>query len=392
MISKKNETEQKMDETKIPKKKNRFMLIFVCIFLAAVLLFGTVFGIIATVRQSGFLVKYGSYGFDSGEVTYLASYYKYLYKKSLNGIIVSDTAESWGQTGPEGKTYGELLQKGFEEYLSGILVSCNLFDDDFSLSASDREKIASIAEKPLVTYGSVEAFNKASSAYGFDYEDYKGCIEPLYKAAMARVRYFGADGSNLQVSDCLEFYEQYSHVALLFISDGYIYDEDGEYRPLTDGERAERETMTAALSEAVKSGTITVQTINHYYPDSDSDQDRLEKGYYLKRGAQSTDALAQNYPEAVSKAIEMERGEFAEVKCEGGVFFIHKYAEEELNRAHIDKENDPFFSDFFADAADYIFSSKVLMPLAGRVEFTDKFGEVDILSVPYNATIIFSVY
>ena len=81
------------------RKKNNFLLIFVCVFLSVVLIFGCVFGIIAALNQSKKLVKFGSLGFDEGELNYLASYHKNDFMTILSdaGIKPFDTPIFWNR-------------------------------------------------------------------------------------------------------------------------------------------------------------------------------------------------------------------------------------------------------------------------------------------------------
>lgn len=383
------------------KNKNKFLLTFICVFAAIIIVFGIVFGIIAAVGQSSKIARYGSQGVDLGEASYLASYYKYQHIRTLrtSGIQVSDSPAFWASDWKEGKTHGEFLRQSFEEFLEGILISAELFERNLTLADNDKEKIAKIAESPIVRYKNEAGFNKVSEKYGFDYNDYKNCISLMYKAAAFRSYILGVDGSKLTEKDTLDFLDTYSHVALLFLSDKDLTykNSDGEYesRPLTEEELAEREAINKRLTDLIEGNadgqSITPETIEYYYPKSDSDQDMLASGYHLRYGSQSTEAFSNNYPEVVQKAIEMGRGEYAKVKCKIGTCFIYKYTEEESKKkTKIDPEGNPFFSDFYQDAADYVFA-KVLDPLSGDVVFTDGYSEMKLEQIPMNYELIFSV-
>lgn len=375
------------------KKKNNFLLIFVCIFLATVILFGAIFGIIAAVSQSKKIVRFGSLGIDEGEARYLASYHKndFMIMLSDSGINCYDAKSFWDSESDYGKKYGELLADSYRNFISGMLVSISLFDKETSLASADRERINEIAKRPLKRLGSVKEFNTVSEKYGFDYDDYKSCVELLYKAAASKGYFVGVNGSKLTKGQCSDYFEQYSHVALLFLYDETLYykDDNGQTasRPLSDSEKAERTAIAQRLRELIASDDITPETIEYYYPKSDSDQDMLKSGYYLKRGAVSTDAFEANYPEVVSKALEMQIGEYAEVECGVGVCFIYKYENSEKD---IDTKN-PFFSDFYSDAADFVFSEK-LEPFVKDVEFGEDFDKVDVISVPQNYELYISTY
>jgi hypothetical protein len=277
-----------------------------------------------------------------------------------------------------------------------MLISIALFESKSSLASSDKQRIEEIAKRPLTKYGSVEEFNKVGAKYGFDYDDYRSCVELIYKATAAKSYFMGADGRKVSEADVEEYLGKYSHVSLLFISDELIYEENGngelESRPLTDSERKEREEIANRLRELIANGNVSAETFEYYYPKSDSDQEMFATGYHLKMGARSTDAFAANYPQVVSKALEMNFGEFAEVECKIGSCFIYKYEKADSEAiTKIDPENNPFFSDFYTDAADYAFQ-KMLSPEVEKVEFSKGFDAISILDIPQNYELYISAY
>lgn len=388
----------------VKKKKSKALLIFVCIFLAVVIVVTAVFGIIALVRRNNAVARYGSYMVDEGEAVYLASYFKYRFLSGLSdsGIDSYDTEWFWeSESEGEGtKTYGELLREGFEEYISGILVANALFDKYSSLEKADKEKIKTIKERAIENYGSEEKFNEAAAVYGFDYDDYSGAVELLYKATMAQIVIFGTNGEKLSSfpEECADFFgENYSRVSLLFLRDEEILvkNEDGSttLRPITDEERAEREGYAERLrttiynrQNGIDGEKITPEMFEYYYKKSDSDLD-MYRNYYLAESAESTVELATAFPEVVDAALSMQVGDYKEVECSIGVCFIYKEALED--NAYTDKNN-LFFSDFYSDAI-YSVYSEMLALYAPDVIFADKFYGIDVVSIPKNYKFIISV-
>ena len=385
-----------------PRKKSRFLLIFVCIFLAIVLVFTGIFGIIALVKRNNAVARYGSYMIDGGEANYLASYYKYRYLVGLadSGISGYDTPTFWESKSESGESYGSLLEKSFKEYVSGILVANALFEKYSKLESSDKEKIKQMKERALESYGSEEKFNEAAAKYGFDYEDYKGAVELLYKATKAQTVIFGASGEKLSSypTECSEYYENnYSRVSLLFLRDEEIIEKDENgivtIRPITDEERALRQEYADTLRTAIYNRVnnldgerITPEMFELFYKKSDSDLNRY-RGYYLAKNAESTVELATQFPEIVDKAMSMKVGEYAELECSIGVCFIYKEALDK--NAFTDKDN-VFFSDFYSDAL-YSIYSDMLGVYAPDVIFSDKFSEIDVVSIPKNYQFVIGV-
>ena len=158
---------------------------------------------------------------------------------------------------------------------------------------------------------------------------------------------------------------------------------------MTDEEKAAREEMKSKLRAAIESynantdGKITPETFDYYYKQSDSDMDMRLSGYYFNPSAEMTKSFAKEFPEVVSLALSMKVGEYAETECSVGTCFIYK--SENVKGAYADTKND-YFSDFYSNAV-YFLYPRVLSELSEGVIFTDKFEEVDIISLPKNSEI-----
>ncbi len=380
-------------------KKNRFLLIFICIFVSVILVIGGILGAIALIKRSNSAVRYGSYMLDAGEAGYFASYFKYRFLVGL-GADAYDADWFWESASESGESYGELLERGYREYVSGILVANALFDRYSKLEKADKQYIEKLLDEAIARHGSKEKFNEKAAKYGFDFDDYETCVEYMYKATVARSAIFGNEGEKLSSfpEECTDYYtENYSRVSLLFLRDEKILEknEDGIYaeRPMTEAEREEREGYISELREAISNkhnGTdgklITPEMFEFYYKKSDSDLD-MYRSYYLADGSAPTEELASAFPEAVEKALSMQIGEYAEVDTSIGVCFIYKEALAESG--YTDKDN-PFFSDFYSNAV-YSIYADMLALYAPEVEFTEKLSEVNILTVPKNYEFIISI-
>lgn len=391
-----------MDKAKNVKekpKKNRFLIIFICIFLSAVIVLGGVFGTIAAVRESRSVAKYGDTYLDKGAAVYLAAYYKYRYIDLLKqqGINAYDSSLFWQKEAEEGKSYADALRESFEEYVSALLVANAIYDSYADFNKSEKEKVKAAAEAMLrysSAAGSRESFDSLCEIYGFDYDGFLLAAEYLYKADSAMSAMYGEDGSGISSSteECERYLATYTHVDLMFIrlEDTFVRDDEGNIsydsdgvaitRPLTAEELAERQDIVSKMRTYISENTVTVETFEYYLEKSDGDSDMYDVGYYFNQNAETTGEFSEVFSEVVDKAYGMEIGEYAEVECPavGGVCFIYKYNVAEGAYANSDN---PFFSDFYSDAVSYIYPI-VLTELSADAELRDSFYEIDIVSLP----------
>ncbi len=393
--------ETKMDKTgnvKEKPRKSRFLITFICIFLSVIIVVGGVFGIIAAVRESRSVAKYGNAYLDGGAAKYLSVYYKHQLVDILkdNGIVAYDSYVFWQKEAEEGKTYGDILRESFGEYISSLLVANAIYDSYASFKSEQKEEVRLAAEGVLqrVAGGSVEKFNELAEIHGFDYDDFLSAAKYLYKAQLAKSAMYGADGSGIAAftEDCKKYLSTYTHVDLIFIrledifvldGDGNMtYDDDGQVivRPLTAEESAERQDTVNKLNSYIAEGIITPETFEYYLAKSDGDADMSSTGYYFNKNAEATVEFAEQFPEVVELAYGMDIGGFAGVECPavGGYCFIYKYNVAEGAYANTDN---PFFSDFYSDAAAYMYPA-ILTELSADAKLKDSFYGIDIVSVP----------
>jgi hypothetical protein len=105
-------------------------------------------------------------------------------------------------------------------------------------------------------------------------------------------------------------------------------------------------------------------------------------GYYLNPNAETTEEFLSEFPEIVNAAYGMEIGEFRFVDCAaiGGKCLVYREA---TARGAYASQTNPFFSDFYPDAADYLFP-KTLKDLMLEVKFKDSFDREKIITQKRN--------
>ena len=382
--------------------KNKFLMIFICAFAGVTLIFGATLGIIAGVRNSRAVVNYGSVRIEAGALRYLSAYYKLSYIRALraSGVNVSDTDAFWSSEAEQGKTQGDLYEESFEGYIRSLAASANTFLTESSYTKADKASVEATVEEVLAykAGGSIDEFNRLSEKYGFDYDDFCDAAEILYKADRAKYILYGESGENLASfpDECDKYLETYSRVKLIFIRDKEIFrtDEEGKIlygddgnallREMTEEEKAVRlgyiETLDAAIDSRKNGGDrqITPEMFNIYLEKSDGDASMHNKGYYFNEKSDATAEFATVFPEVVERALEMSVGEYEKVACSIGVCYIYK--ENVVSGAYEDEE-DPFFSDFYSDASEYLYA-EILDVIAPEVTVKDKFYEVDYSEIP----------
>ncbi len=391
--------------------RNRFLLIFVCIFLSLIIIFGATLGIIMAVRNSNTVVKYGSTRLTRGDVVYLASVFKSDYIASLvrSGVKgVRDSDSFWSsESDIEGKSWGDRLNDAFLQYISGIAVKNSLYLNFASFGAEEKKYVKSLVDERLMYlgYDSKKAFNADSGELLFDYDDMLGGSYLLCKVDASFDAIYGSDGTGISYysDECEKYLATYSHVAVIFLrtEDVYLLDENGELqydddgniltRELTGEERAERADTAEKLRLYIENynngegDAITPETFELYMREkSDTDPDMFSRGYYFNQNAYITAQFAEVYPEVVEASFDMRLGEYREVSCSDSIVFIYRY--DVVEGAYADSDN-VFFSDFYIDCAQYSFTESI-ETLSEEVVFSEKFFEIDIVSIPSNSSYV----
>ena len=417
----KNENPKKKDEStkKIfegeKRSKPNLLLMIVCIFLGVVVIFTGVAGIMIAVRNSHAVAIYENVTVDEGVANFLASRCKVYYLAELRAAGVdgvNDTEAFYLKTAEDGRTYGEIFEEKCKNYIAEIMVAARLFDIYGTYTRDDDNKIAKAVSEFLKNKAenSVSKFNEIAEDYGFDYDDFVYAAHLLYKADQTMELIYGDGGENLKSfpDQCNEYLDTYSHVSLLFIRSEdkiVVSEEDGSTSrvPLTSDEIAERAALIADISTMIKNreeGT-TGEGIKWIDPQifadlvkksTDGDPDMADEGYYFHASAETTAEFSEAFPEVVARSFEMSIGDYARVDCaipssDGsgydfkGVCFIYKSEPE--NGAYSDETN-VFFSDFYSDAAMYLYP-RMISELTPDVQITPLYDAImNVVTIPKN--------
>ncbi len=393
-----------------PVLKNPIILT-VAITLCAVILLGAVASIVLAVRNSRALVSFGGVRIEKGAAAYLATTYKTAFMSKYDAVEHNDF---WQSEYKDGVTYGELLEAETEAYIREIAVGAYLFDRYATLSRDEKRNIRELCASAIVDFGCTDKkdFNSRVAKYGFDYNGFADALTLVYKKEQAQRRIYGDSGSMLATgafkSEAERYYGSYAFAKLLFIRTEFEYDldEKGEYRvnengelvtrPLTAEELAERTADIADIREAVTAlqngtdGQITELYFDVMLEKYDLD-DYTTEGYFFSPVdgvtglpfADATRAFAESMgAELLQFIYDREIGEFAEIAVEGGVCFV--YRGQLAAGAYFSRTYEYFFSDFYSDAANYLYAAS-LYELSPDVKIKDKYyDEIDIVSLPYN--------
>lgn len=384
-------------------RSRRVFIIFTAAFLGLVLVIGAVFGVIGIVNGSTSVMRFKGVYLKEGVSNYLASTYKYDFMSSLTraGVECYDSEHFWESEAEEGKTWGEILKENTESYLKRVIIGSYLFDRNTGLKRADKDVIEKATSEVLEyrTGGDVDRFNEMAEPMGFTYRDFKRAAEMLYKYEMAKTVIFGYDGAALKSGsfsrECNEYFEkEYSKVKLIIIRTEGDFATDPEtgdkvYSEFDEDKKAEiqekieeiRELIYNTENDLVADG-MNEDTFNWYianeFPTGTVND---TEGYYFSSSSSYSLEFAEDAPEVVKKALGMEVGHYAEAELDIGVCFIYKCP---LDRGAYDRiAVAHFFSDFYENAASYVYSVSVEAYLGG-VTVKDKYDGEKVVSVPYN--------
>ena len=400
-----------------PKPGRRKKIIIICVsaFLAAVIILGTVLGIMIGVRNKRAVISCDGVSMDEGTSAFFLSYYKTRFLSSLraSGIEAYDTEDFWNSEFGTDTTYGEYYKTSAKKYLTEVCAAAALYDSLISLSRTDKENIKSVVDEVLdyKADGSREKFDELVAEYGFDCDDFENATKLLYKAQSVRGAAFGVNGERVEANYAdytnyiSDYYGLYSRVKLLFIRTGdrFLLDADGKrvqdssgndtLVELSDSEKAERQSTIARIRtaiEAAKNGAdgamTSVMFDNFLSQHGEGDEDMNASGYYFFNEAEYTAEFAEEFPDIVEKAYTMRVGEYAEVSTDFGVCFIYKC--ERAGSAYADTSVGGCFSDFYSDVADYIFAAMVEELRLSAVMNEERFASLDALKIPANSSYV----
>ncbi|MBO5878922.1 MAG: hypothetical protein J6Q68_00005, partial [Clostridia bacterium] len=392
--------------------KNKLVLTIVCIFVAIVLLMGIILGTAFGIKSVRSVVSYKGVALNSGEANYLASYYKYEYVCLLqdNKIPVYDDAEFWAEQSGDGeKTYGELLSEFVEYSITEFVVFNYIFDSSSSLSSEDKECINDATRAILDHKAGLDkdVFDSAAQKFGYDFSDFKSIVKKMYKYEIVRNSVLNANADSIQTLSSSwedfveEYYENYSHVKLLFVrtEETFMLDDEGNrvrdennvdmFVPLSDNQKAERQKMIAEIRAAISAfeqNTTDVQMspamFNSYLSESvDGDPSMNSDGYYFYEESKYTNEFAKEFGDIVEKSMEMKENSYAEVAFDGGVCFIYKY--KRTDEAYTAAGEGGCFSDFILLAARALVAS-IVDDAMSEIKIKDSFYEIDFINLAQN--------
>lgn len=378
----------------------KIIIVFTAVFLGIVLLFGIVFGAIAVSRNSRAVMSYKGVTIDRGVANYLAMMGKYTFMTGLaaSGIEAKDNKYFWQSVSDDGRTYGEILATEVDSYIKRVIVGSYLFDKNTKLTKSDKQMIEDATKALLQGFGSDKSeLNAAARELGFDYSDIKVAAKMIYKYLAAKDVIFGFDASALKGgafdTECDEFFATYAHAKLLFIrtEDHFVTDPDtGEIynEELNDSEREDIMAEIEQIRDLISGkGDVLMSedSFNGYIARwAKRDEMNVEGGYYLASTAYDTAQLKKVYPEVVEAVYSTPKGTYTEVKTQWGVCFV--YRDEPTPRAYVLPSMDRFFTDFYQDAANYLFHRE-LSAYSEEVKVDDAYSE-EYNNLPYNFNLI----
>ena len=396
------------------KKRSRVVIIFVSVFLAALIIFGATLGIIAAVKHAGAVYTYNGTVMEKSVAAFFTSRFKVDYFAALRneGIEPIDSEEFWESEYKDGVSYRDSFKSLLGNHLKEILVANYIFDNCSSLTSEDKEKIEKTVSE-VVEYkadGSVDRFNEMAAEYGFDYNSFKEAVTMYYKASNAFIAMFGEDGTNI-LSDstvCGSYLNEYTHVSLVIVRESTKLNasENGDNVFLSDEEKAKRAEYINSIHtalEAYKNDTDEKMTTTAFENLLDDEENSAttwrEIGYYFNENAEKTAEFAELFPDVVKKAYEMEMYSFAEVEMsliidmeDGGEYeekihvFMYKYPPTDGAYADEDASN-YWFSDFSSDAAVYIYM-KYLNEYRDGVENGGYYDKFDGEGIPVNIELV----
>ena len=308
----------------------------------------------------------------------------------------------------------EIYEAGYPVMAAGHAKAlCEVKLEQFT---NDEEAIKS-AVRSRIEYlfdGDMEEFEAVARTMGFDYNDFLEGTKMLYKYSNAKAAIFGADGSNLvgAYADCDKYFEEYSHVKLLFIrtESEYVTDESGnrvlgsdgkdKTEPLNSAEKDKRIKDIAAIDAAIaalESGDnfqMSAEYFDSFLEKYSYDKEFDMGGYYFAPASEYTALYYEAidgkaiYKDIAEAALEADIGDFVKVEYEDGVCYVYKYEREQY--AYAKERYEEFFEDFYSDAATYLFP-EILGLLSDEVTVKDRFYDIDPVYIPYNTYIVAKV-
>lgn len=385
--------------------KKNFLKVFVCGFIALVLVFGLVLGIIMMVNDANSVVSFEGVTMDEEVASFFVTLNKTYYIAMLNASQVEDVSDNhffWNRDAGAGKTYGQLLKEDTKSFISLIMVTNYIFDSGRNLTGED-EHIISNAVNGVLDFaagGNVDKFNEKAKKCGFSYDSFEDAVTMLYKYAIV----MNMNGVNLSEANKKEHIADYTHVKLLFIRTDSTFevDDDGNrvvgndgyvMHEYTEAEKAAVSADIAEIREAIAisgsgvDGGMSELMFNTFLKKykNDGSSSMINSGYYFSEDEKFTSVFRQQYSDIVDTALEMSVGEYAEAEFAYGTCFIYKYKSDvsDLNVSALSGCFDNFYSTLMLRYFD-----KTLSEIGKDVEFKSEYDDIKIFDLWCNSELV----
>ncbi len=377
-----------------PKKSKKIKIASISVLIAAAIILGTLSLLfsLGVIGSKNTVYSYGSTDISTEVYCYLASYYKMRFisqNKQEYGAV--DTPEFWASVCEEedGKTFGEILREGVDDYVKRIAVSAELYDiNSGGISSVDKQEIEN-AVNDILKYradGSKSTFNEMTEKYGFDFRAFQEATVLMYKSGYLKNVLYGYEGSSLYYLSelCDEYYNaEFARVLIVFIRTDtkVVTDEDGNSVtvPMTDEDVAKAEALVEEIASHADDDTVSEEYIRYCIEEYDESGGTGE--YYFSI---YNTAAYQYYTEvsegAVTAALEMEPGELRVEDGKYGKHIVYKLPLTAQGYKNLD--NEYFFEDFYKDAADYFTEKTVSEQLVNVTADTENLSKIDPVLLP----------
>ena len=397
-------------EAKRARRKSeggRGFIIFVAVFL--ILLIGLIaaVGIVSSIRYKNSVFTIDGMRMDKEVASFFVSMYRTEYTAAMRAQGKNPDKDGFfDELAEDGRTNREVYEELCASYLKQILAASYIFDSVRELKKEEEEDINRVVREVLEykANGSVDTFNTMAEPFGFDYDSFHDAVTMYYKALSSFSALYGAEGAGISqnATVCGSYLQEYTHVSMIIVRTESKLITDGEgqdYNIMLDAnERAARQALIASMDAAMDAykndtdGKMTLPAFQNWLSTStDSGRDWLATGYYFHESAEMTDEFSEAFPGVVETAYEMQMGSFAslwtnidivvdgEVHSERVKVYLYRY--EVTPGAYSDgRMSDVWFSDFYTDAAVYLFNSKLneYMTLVEDGGYLEQFSYVSI--------------
>ena len=404
-------------EAKRARRKSeggRGFIIFVAVFLILIIGLIAAVSIVSAVRHKNSVFTIDGMRMDKEVASFFVSMYRTEYTAAMRAQGKNPDKEGFfDELNEDGRTNREVYTELCASYLKQILTASYIFDSVRELTEEEEEDIDRVVREVLEykAEGSVDTFNTMAAEFGFDYDSFHDAVTMYYKALTSFSALYGAEGAGLSQNEtvCGSYLQEYTHVSMISVRTESKLITDGEGQDynimLDESERAQRQSLIASMDAAMDAykndtdGKMTLASFQNWLSASpDSGRDWVSTGYYFHESAEMTDEFSEAFPGVVEKAYQMQIGTFdslqtdidivvdGEVHSERVKVYLYRY--EVTPGAYADtRMSDVWFSDFYTDAAVYLFNTKLNTNIA-LVEDGGCARDFDYVAIPKNIDLL----